>query len=233
MLDRANSSEHGDEELNSELGKSYVRLPVSHTHTVQHAWQPGLWFFYMRGCSDFYWDVGRTLLVRNRCHLAGILEQRAHKGLGWDAAIGRVARRLVLAGDVCSWSREYCVGRSNFTWAGANSMLVEPLKEIVYEPSKIKGQPPRRRAAGELAAALDLCARGVLAPDKDGRELGADPSSPGSRSPLGLLARRSLRIAATSLMRNVPFTGAQQRSYLDTSLLSGSPTPEKNITTVS
>lgn len=157
--------------LNRELGRSHHRLPVTHTQTLQHAWQPGLWFYYMRGCSDLEWEMGKTLLVRNRCHLAGILEQRAHKGLGWDAAIGRVARRLVLAGDVCSWSREYCVGRSNFTWAGANSMLVEPLKEIVYEPSKIKGQPPRRRAAGELAAALDLCARGVLAPDKDGREL--------------------------------------------------------------
>ena len=64
--------------LNAELGRDYARLPVTHTHTVQHAWQSGLWFFYTRGCSDYEWNVGRTLLVRNRCHMAAVLDRLRH-----------------------------------------------------------------------------------------------------------------------------------------------------------
>jgi hypothetical protein len=40
----------GDErprQLNDELGRSHARLPVTHTHTMQHPWQPGLWFYYV------------------------------------------------------------------------------------------------------------------------------------------------------------------------------------------
>lgn len=80
--------------VNAELGQDFARLTVSHTHTTQHPWQPGLWFYYARGCSDFAWDMGRTLLVRNRCHLAAVLEQRVH-GVGWAAAVTRVAKRMV------------------------------------------------------------------------------------------------------------------------------------------
>ena len=76
---------------------------MTHTHTRQHPWQPGLWFYYMRGCSDFFWDVGRTLLVRNRCHLVLLLEHRA-QGVSIGAAAVRIARKLILASNVSAWN---------------------------------------------------------------------------------------------------------------------------------
>ena len=55
----------------------------------------GLWFYYMRGCSDLHLNVGRTLAVRNRCEAAILLEQRASRlTLSHDTAIKRVAARL-------------------------------------------------------------------------------------------------------------------------------------------
>jgi hypothetical protein len=36
----------------------------------------GLWFYYTRGCSDLLWDVGRTIVARNRVHAAVLAEQR-------------------------------------------------------------------------------------------------------------------------------------------------------------
>ena len=52
--------------LNPELGQDDTWLPVTHTHTTQAALQVGLWFHYMRGCSDLMWNVGRTLLARKK-----------------------------------------------------------------------------------------------------------------------------------------------------------------------
>ena len=81
--------------LNPELGQDDAWLPVTHTHTTQAALQVGLWFHYMRGCSDLMWNVGRTLLARNKCHAAGLLEQRAARNLPWREAVRRVAQRLM------------------------------------------------------------------------------------------------------------------------------------------
>ena len=81
--------------LNEELGRSFAWLPVTHTHTSQGALQVGLWFHYTRGCSDFLWNVGRTMLARNKCHAAALLEQRADKLLSWADAVNRVARKLL------------------------------------------------------------------------------------------------------------------------------------------
>lgn len=83
--------------LNHELGRDREWLPVTHTHTQQDAWQVGLWLHYMRGCSDFVWNVGRTMLARNKCEASGLLEQRAAVGLSWPAAIDRVAHKFVAA----------------------------------------------------------------------------------------------------------------------------------------
>ena len=81
---------------NNELGQSHARLPVSHTKSYSEAaWHMGLWFYYMRGCSDLHLNVGRTLAVRNRCEAAILLEQRASRlTLSHDTAIKRVAARL-------------------------------------------------------------------------------------------------------------------------------------------
>ena len=145
--------------LNAELGVDHARLPVSHTHTMQHPWQPGLWFFYMRGCSDFAWDMGRTLLVRNRCHLAVVLEQRAHR-VKWSAALIRVAKRLLLAGNVTAWAPDY-YGKNGALSPGAGGMLVAPLEEILGTVSP-DPQVGLRRNVSELASALDTCARGNI-----------------------------------------------------------------------
>ena len=99
--------------LNYELGRDHEWLPVGHTNTMQAAWQVGLWFYYMRGCSDFVWNVGRTMLSRNKCHAAGLLEQRRYPGLSWGAALDRVAHkftaamnhsRLLLATRLTKWA---------------------------------------------------------------------------------------------------------------------------------
>ena len=75
------------------LGEGFARLPVLRTHTQADAVQLGVWFYYGSGCSDIFMDVGRTLLARNRCHAAVLLEQRAH-GTSWREALYRVAGRL-------------------------------------------------------------------------------------------------------------------------------------------
>jgi len=77
---------------NDELGRDHMWLPVSHTRAPQKA--VGLWLYYMRGCSDLGYNVGRTLAVRNRCHAALEIDQRLH-GDGHEASIDRVARYLL------------------------------------------------------------------------------------------------------------------------------------------
>ena len=84
------------DQLNEELGRDDVWLPVSHTMTTQHPLQVGLWFFYMRGCSDFMWNAGRTLLALNKCDAVIELERRALQATR-AAAVESVARRIVAA----------------------------------------------------------------------------------------------------------------------------------------
>lgn len=156
---------------NHELGRSHARLPVSHTHTQQHPWQPGMWFYYMRGCSDFEWDMGRTILVRNRCHLAGVLEQRAH-GVGWARAMIRVAQKLVLASNVTAWAPDFIYHRRGHT-IGANSVFVGPLETLINGSADWPPPPGHTPTRGvrELAFALDECARGDLPDNLVEREL--------------------------------------------------------------
>ena len=82
--------------INHELGRDHAWLPVTHTRTAQDSLQVGLWFHYMRGCSDFAWNVGRTLLARNKCHAAVLLGQRVDNA-SWAVATLRVVRKLALA----------------------------------------------------------------------------------------------------------------------------------------
>lgn len=88
--------------VNAELGVHNAWLPVMRTYTQQDALQVGLWFHYMRGCSDFAWNVGRTLLVRNKCEAAVRVEQRAHNA-SWASAVVRVNRKLSLAAQRASF----------------------------------------------------------------------------------------------------------------------------------
>lgn len=56
-------------------------LPVTHMHEGTELWfnDEGSWFYYARGCSDFGFDVGRTMLVSNRYEAAVQLVQRKSK----------------------------------------------------------------------------------------------------------------------------------------------------------
>jgi len=74
------------------LGLDHALLPVTHIGGPNKGPTDsgGLWFYYAPGCSDFLWDMGRTLLSRNRVHLAVQLEQQ-HGGGDERAAVGRVA----------------------------------------------------------------------------------------------------------------------------------------------
>ena len=161
---------------NRELGRSGSWLPVSHTHTMQHAWQPGLWFYYMRGCSDLQWDMGRTLLVRNRCHLAAILEQRANPGIGWARAIGRVAHKIILAGNVSAWAPDFFgvnhekALMNDRTAAGPKGMVVDPLEDLLNGSTHwpvLPGRHAPTRSVRDIAEALDTCARGELPAETD------------------------------------------------------------------
>lgn len=128
-------------ELNAELGQDHARLPVTHTHTQQHPTQAGLWLYYMRGCSDFMWDMGRTMLVRNRCELAVILQQRAAGNrIGWDAAVMQVARTLAEA---------------------ARMELSLQLSHMRPSLESIAGPPHAVRSESLLAGAIEDCAQGM------------------------------------------------------------------------
>ena len=87
--------------LNAELGTDHALLPVTHTHTSSDSLVVGLWFYYARGCSDAAWPMGRTLLVRNRCHAAVAVHQRANPRRSgprsWDHAVAQVAAALAAA----------------------------------------------------------------------------------------------------------------------------------------
>jgi hypothetical protein len=50
-------------------------------------------YYYSRGCSDLFLDVGRTLLARNRCEAALLLEQRVSRCSRAEAA-RRVGKRI-------------------------------------------------------------------------------------------------------------------------------------------
>lgn len=189
---------HAVRSLNQELGINHNRLAVTHTHTQQHAWQPGLWFFYMRGCSDFMWDMGRTLLVRNRCHLAVMLEQRAHR-VKWTSAVMRVAKTLVLAANVSAWSPELHKLSSTY---GVNAMVIGPLKEIV---GSIEPDQNDMRTVTELARGLDRCARGNF----------SDLKSPASSIEQSLAGLNTLDyLSAALLMRDLANESEQEK--LDT-----------------
>ena len=94
----SHSASRADAPINAELGLSHALLPVAHTHTKSDSAVVGLWFYYARGCSDAAWPVGRTLLVRNRCHAAVAVHQRAQRPRhSWDQAVSHVAASLAHA----------------------------------------------------------------------------------------------------------------------------------------
>ena len=74
------------------LGRDHAWLPVTHIGGPRKGPTDsgGLWFYYALGCSDLLWDAGRTLLARNRVHLAVEIERQLNGGDD-RAAVVRVA----------------------------------------------------------------------------------------------------------------------------------------------
>ena len=62
------------------LGRSNVWLPVTHKNQWRQGWirARGLWYYFALGCSDVFWNTGRTLAARNRAHAAVLLARRQH-----------------------------------------------------------------------------------------------------------------------------------------------------------
>lgn len=80
-----------------DLGVDGALQPVTHVGGPRRGPTDsgGLWFYFARGCSDLLWDMGRTVLTRNRVHAAVVAEQRLALTMGQSLsdreAIGRVA----------------------------------------------------------------------------------------------------------------------------------------------
>ena len=60
-----------------DLGRHHARLPVVHSSAGRknRRNERGIWFYFASGCSDMYYDVGRTLAARNKVHAALLLAQ--------------------------------------------------------------------------------------------------------------------------------------------------------------
>ena len=162
-----------------ELGVDYAWLPVSSTHTVRRPVAGGLWMYYMRGCSDFAWQVGRTMLVRNRCHAAVELERR----LVFDrSGATRPAPSAINADeDDALW------------WTAVNrtaAWLSEPYNHRVSLPSLVRRINRRTRSSLLVPPPLECgtpCVRTALSTHPLGCIV-----SPGCRAHAELHARPSL-----------------------------------------
>tara|TARA_B110001452_G_C15190436_1_gene413367 strand:+ start:175 stop:1092 length:918 start_codon:yes stop_codon:yes gene_type:complete len=115
-----------------ELGIDNAWLPVTHCYTQRPA--VGFWFYYMRGCSDSAWNVGRTKLVINRCDAALVLQQRlAHNASGH---IGRseAARRVAIhmranhGNGTAVWTALQEAASRVSVWAGRKVTFAEALE---------------------------------------------------------------------------------------------------------
>jgi hypothetical protein len=151
--------------INSELGRDHSWIPVTHTKTSQDPLQVGTWFHYMPGCSDTTWNVGRTLLARNKCDTALQLEMRAHN-VSRHRALLRLALKLAFDRDAV-----YRHPRA------AASALLLPVNADGSE--NVTG----------IADALDRCAAGVFG-HSDASLLPAQRSCPAGPSEFGCLRKR-------------------------------------------
>ena len=127
--------------VNPELGRDGMWLPVTHTHTQQDGLQVGLWFHYMRGCSDFAWAAGRTLLVRNKCHAAGVVEQRACN-CSWSKAIERVAHKLTLAVQDSAFEPAWALWYEKAARHNTTNINVDDVRRALHQCAHGYSLPP-------------------------------------------------------------------------------------------
>ena len=104
----------------AELGRNHTLLAVTHHGGPNKGPldSGGLWFYYAHGCSDLMWDVGRTVLARNRAHAAVIIQQWRHGGTERDAvnAIAEWVRR-----HHASWR---AIAKAQHVWQGSVERLI-------------------------------------------------------------------------------------------------------------
>ena len=115
----------------------------------------GVWFYLARGCSDFAWNAGRTLLAKNRCDAALSLQQlNASTAQGSRADNDSNQSRVEAAKRVVDW-----LAWSNRTLG---------LRNLPYESHRRVLAGAVSRASAWLGRETDLeetlieCARGLF-----------------------------------------------------------------------
>ena len=118
------------------LGRSNVWLPVTHKYQWRQGWirARGLWYYFALGCSDVFWNTGRTLAARNRAHAAVLLARRQ----GHTAAAAFVARTLLSAGVWRQLLVDYPAFR-NLTVSALASFVCEMSAGIIDAPAGGEG----------------------------------------------------------------------------------------------
>ena len=164
-------------ETASELGVSHAWLPVVHTYdTHQRMGLPGLWLYYARGCSDFLWNVGRTLLALNKFEAGVLLLQRQAKvkrrggsgggssggGSAAEGAVWAAQRKLLdpsgryFGGSGGGMSYEQALRAFTARLLSANGVLIRlpPARDSIQARAKWSmhaDQAPLRDAVAEAA----------------------------------------------------------------------------------
>ena len=170
----------------AELGIDGAWLPVTSVWTQRRPIGSGVWLYYARGCSDFAWSAGRTLLAKNRCDAAIQLQRRlmlrragsstgvgAGVGAGAGAGAGagtagkrRDAQLFAAAGRVAEW----LLVRSNLPYASHHAQIQKALAMTAGALGRNLSLPELlvECAAGLYENSPNDC-REALAPEADAR----------------------------------------------------------------
>ena len=116
----------------SELEQSDVWLPVTHVGGPSRGPTDsgGLWFYYARGCSDLQWNVGRSLLVRNRAHAAVRIEQlRAAQASPMRMPLSELEAAQLVAAWIRARHPKWAPLRAVRHFLGANATIEQAIGE--------------------------------------------------------------------------------------------------------
>jgi len=145
----------------AELGTSDMWLPVTHTQppkTGHYIRERGIWYYYARGCSELWYNVGTTLVAQNRVDAAVQLADRTPGGMAALTSwlLGR-GGPLDLTKVVKKMPRDHPAGLARWRYIDAllGGATWADLKPAFA--SELRLQPRyRRRILDSLAASLRL-----------------------------------------------------------------------------
>jgi len=118
-------------EPSPELGRDGAFLPVTHVGGPHRGPTDsgGLWFYYARGCSDLLWDMGRTLVARNRVHAAVLAEQRMALLSDGHFISDREAISRVAAFVQSRYPKWSPLAKARRGWLGLNASIADAIAE--------------------------------------------------------------------------------------------------------